>query len=160
MKNMTLPSLAALVLWLMLSPSCCIGGDRFTDNGDGTVTDHEMGLMWAETDNQGDVDWKEAQRYCRVGPPEVTGKYDNWRMPTVEELATLYAKDGARYETDCGKTVSLSAPIKLSCAWVWTSEIRNITAVVFNFQRGYKYTDRKVHYKHYRALPVRDLSPK
>jgi hypothetical protein len=32
-----------------------IGGDRFTDNGDGTITDHKLGLMWSKTDNQGDI---------------------------------------------------------------------------------------------------------
>ena len=31
-----------------------IAADRFTDNGDGTVTDQKLGLMWSKTDNQGD----------------------------------------------------------------------------------------------------------
>ena len=34
--------------------------DRFTDNGDGTVTDHELNLMWSKTDNNGDIDWKQS----------------------------------------------------------------------------------------------------
>jgi hypothetical protein len=40
---------------------------------------------------------------------------------------------------------------------VWTSDVESITAAVFNFQRGIHYTDRMVHKRAYRALPVRAL---
>ncbi len=139
-----------------------VAGDRFTDNGDGTVTDHLLGVMWAKHDNQGDIDWKGAQRYCRLGPPQLLGKYENWRMPTLDELKSLYVKDKnyKGYETDCGQWVKIVPDIKLSCGWVWAGEKRSITARVFNFRRGYDYTDRMVHKRHYRALPVRDLETK
>jgi len=35
--------------------------------------------------------------------------------------------------------------------------VESITAAVFNFQRGIHYTDRMVHKRAYRALPVREL---
>jgi hypothetical protein len=35
------------LIWLLVIGGEAQAGDRFTDNGDGTVTDHEMGLMWA-----------------------------------------------------------------------------------------------------------------
>ncbi len=47
--------------------------------------------------------------------------------------------------------------IQLSCGWVWTSEVKSITARVYNFQRGYHYMELKRHWRAYRALPVRDL---
>ncbi len=47
---------------------------RFTNNNDGTVTDKTSGLMWAQTDNQADIYWKDAQAWIKsrlsqsVGP--------------------------------------------------------------------------------------------
>jgi Protein of unknown function (DUF1566) len=135
-------------------------GDRFTDNGDGTVTDHKSGLMWAKTDNQGDINWKEANQWVKYTYPDTLEKhYDNWRLPTLEELQSLYVRDKnyKGYETDCGQKVKTVPEIRLSCGWVWTSEKRSITARLFNFHRGYHYTDRLVKTKAYRVLPVRDL---
>lgn len=146
-----------LSIMLLLWPLPSSAQDRFADNGDGTVTDSQTGLMWAKYDNQGDVTWKDAERYCKVGPPQIIGKYGDWRMPTIEELETIYHKDSEGYETDCGQTVKVFPEIRLSCGWVWSSEQESITARVFNFHRGYIYTDRRVHLKNYRALPVRDV---
>jgi len=102
---------ATAVLLALLSCSLLAGfievslastSERFTDNGDGTVTDHELGLMWAQSDNQGDIDWQDAERYCKMGPPHLLGKYDNWRMPTLDELKSLYVEDPEYegYESD------------------------------------------------------------
>jgi hypothetical protein len=153
LKTFTVILSLSLLLWALPS----LAQDRFTDNGDGTVTDNQTGLMWAKTDTQGDVTWKDAERYCKVGPPQIIGKYDDWRMPTIEELETIYHKEGEGYETDCGQVVKVFPAIQLSCGWVWSSEQKSITARVFNFHRGYIYTDRRVHMKHYRALPVRSM---
>jgi hypothetical protein len=134
--------------------------ERFTDNGDGTVTDHQLGVMWAKTDNQGDIDWKQANRWVKFTfPYTIKAEYDDWRLPTLAELQSLYVYDKKYkgYETDCGQRVKIVSEIELSCGWVWTSETSAIQAFIFNFNRGYHYTDRMVHKKAYRALPVRDL---
>jgi len=134
--------------------------DRFTDNGDGTVTDHQLGVMWAKTDNQGNINWKQANLWIKYTFPDtLEKKYDNWRLPTLAELESLYIKEKKikGYETDCGQRVKIVPVIKLSCGWVWTSETSAIQAFIFNFNRGYHYSDRMVHNKSYRALPVRDL---
>ena len=134
--------------------------DRFTDNGDGTVTDHQLGVMWAKTDNQGNINWKQANLWIKYTFPDtLKNKYDNWRLPTLAELESLYIKEKKikGYETDCGQRVKIVPVIKLSCGWVWTSETSAIQAFIFNFNRGYHYSDRMVHNKAYRALPVRDL---
>jgi hypothetical protein len=77
----------------------------------------------------------------------------------MEELQSLFVrdKDYKGYETDCGQKVRIAPEIRLSCGWVWTGEVKSITARVFNFQRGYHYMELKRHWKGYRALPVRDL---
>ena len=138
-------------------------GERFSDNGDGTVTDHQLGVMWGKTDNQGDIDWKSAERWIRYTFPYSlpVEKREGWRMPTLEELQSLYVRDKSYngYETDCGQKVKIVPDLQLSCGWVWSSEKRAISARVFNFQKGYHYTDRMVHKRAYRALPVKGLGP-
>jgi Protein of unknown function (DUF1566) len=134
-------------------------GDRFTDNGDGTVTDHEMGLMWAKGDNQGDINWHQAEKWIRYTfPYTLPTQYDDWRMPTLKELQSLVL-DGHGYEASCGQWVKIIPLIRLSCGWVWTSESGKLgpTATVFNFDNVYYYSVRKVQNRAYRALPVRNL---
>jgi hypothetical protein len=145
--------------YLTLSPLSA--EERFADNGDGTVTDNQLGLMWGKEDTKGNVDWKSAERWVQYTfpyslPPE---KREGWRMPTIEELQSLYVRDEdyKGYETDCGQRVKIISQIRLSCGWVWSSEKRSISARVYNFQKGYHYTDRMVHKKAYRALAVKEI---
>ena len=144
--------------------------NRFIKNGDNTITDTKTGLMWAAKDNGSPINWHNALIYCRNFKG---GGYTNWRMPTLDELKTLFVrdKDYKGYETDCGQKIRIVQEIKLSCGWVWASEAmtidfkmkgrqikrRTISARAFNFHRGYPYTDLMRHLKNYRALPVRDL---
>ena len=134
--------------------------ERFRNNGDGTVTDLHSNLMWAQTDNQGDVDWKQAERWVRFTFPDtIQARYDGWRLPTLAELQTLYVKDAQYdgYETDCGQVVRITPAIRLTCGWVWAADTQAITAAEFNFHRGVHYTERKAHYRSHRALAVRSL---
>ena len=41
-----------LGIFLVLAALAAHAQERFIDNGDGTVTDTKLGLMWAQTDNQ------------------------------------------------------------------------------------------------------------
>ncbi len=154
----TIVTIVTLCAFFLSAP--VFADDRFTDNGDGTVTDHQLGVMWAKTDNQGNINWKQADLWIKYTFPDtLEKKYDNWRLPTLAELESLYIKEKKNkgYETDCGQRVKIVPVIKLSCGWVWTSETSAIQAFIFNFNRGYHYSDRMVHNKAYRALPVRDL---
>jgi hypothetical protein len=142
---------------------------RFVDNEDGTVTDTQTGLMWSKTSSPGDLTWQDAEAYCKV-PAIAEYKYTDWRMPTIEELKTLYMKDVEGYETDCGLKAWVDPIFELTCTWIWSSDlpetpqfskkgktrrVRSVMAYVFDLGRGYKYADRMVHKKNLRALPVR-----
>ncbi|MDM8552490.1 DUF1566 domain-containing protein [Desulfobacterales bacterium HSG2] len=160
MSKTVSPITAIMIICLFLNGVAALAGERFTDNEDGTVTDHELGLMWSKTDNQGDIDWKQAEKWVKYTfPYTLETQYEDWRLPTLEELKSLYLKEKGYegYDTDCGQRVKITPEINLSCGWVWTSEKRTVSARVFNFHRGYHYTDRMVHKRAYRALPVRDL---
>jgi len=127
---------------------------RFIDNKDGTVTDTKTNLMWAKHDNQGDITWHDAKKYCEH---VILSKYEDWRMPTIKELESLYDPSEKGYKTTCGNWVKLDPAIQLSCGWVWARDALTITAYAYNFTRGYRYTDRMVHKRHFRALPVRSI---
>lgn len=151
-----------MAVWVFFLSAPVLAGDRFTDNGDGTVTDHQLGVMWAKADNQGNINWNDANQWVKFTfPYTIEKQYDNWRLPTLAELKSLYVyvpdKAYKGYETDCGQRIKIVPDIKLSCGWVWTSERSAIQAAIFNFNRGYHYMARIGHYKYYRALPVRDM---
>jgi hypothetical protein len=154
--------LAVLILLVCFCFSPAAAGERFTDNGDGTVTDHELGLMWSKTDNNGNINWIQADKWARFTFPYTLEKrFDNWRLPTLKELQSLLATDKKHrgYETHCGQWVKIVPQIRLSCGWVWTSEESPLapTARIFNFANVYHYTVRKSQNRGYRALPVRNL---
>ncbi len=154
--------LTIIIISIALNVSSALAANRFTDNGDGTVTDHEFGLMWSKTDNNGNIDWIQAEKWVKYTFPYTLKKqYENWRLPTLDELQSLVVKDKnyEGYETDCGQYAKNISLIKLSCGWIWTSETnpRAPTARIFNFDNVYHYTVRKAQRRGYRALPVRDL---
>ncbi len=68
---------------------------RFTDSGDGTVTDNLTGLIWTmDADCAGQNIWKEALDYCNALAHGTCGLEDgsvagDWRLPNVRELQSL-----------------------------------------------------------------------
>ncbi|HHD63064.1 MAG TPA: DUF1566 domain-containing protein [Desulfobulbaceae bacterium] len=157
-KRIVILAIMVLVIIFIL-PHGTMAGDRFVDNGDGTVTDQQQELMWGTFDNQGDISWQEAKRWVTFTFPYTIEKnYDNWRLPTTKELQNLFTSENAHdYKADCGKPVHIIPEIHLSCSWVWSSENKSITAKVFNFSRGYSYMDRMATKRGFRALAVRDI---
>jgi len=63
----------------------------YTDNGDGTVTDNNTGLMWQQTPPMDKMTYDDAVEY--VDNLELGG-YDDWRLPTIQESFTLANLDG------------------------------------------------------------------
>ena len=60
-------------------------GERFIDNGDGTVIDTRRQLMWQKGDNGNEVTFENAEQYCKVLR---VGGYTDWRLPKPDELDT------------------------------------------------------------------------
>lgn len=62
---------------------------RFTDHGNGTVTDNLTGLIWTKNSKQIDptgMDWQEALEACNN---LYFADYDDWRLPNIAELVSL-----------------------------------------------------------------------
>ena len=63
--------------------------NQFVDNKDGTVTDYATGLMWQKGGSSGALDNKESHSYVEQLNRWRFAGYSDWRMPTIEELASL-----------------------------------------------------------------------
>ena len=62
---------------------------RFTDNGDGTITDSVTGLMWQKAENER-MDWYAALKACKE--MRLAGHSD-WRLPNLKELNSILNLD-------------------------------------------------------------------
>ena len=61
----------------------------FKDNGDGTATDNNTGLIWQKTDG-GEMTYDKAVNYADT---LTLGGYTDWRLPTGQELFSLHLFD-------------------------------------------------------------------
>jgi hypothetical protein len=130
--------------------SSTLSGERFVDNGDGTVTDRKYRLVWSKK-NFGGMHWQDAVEYCRKNRAGLPGS--GWHLPTIDELRTLIvgcpatepggrcpAKQGCGSEKDCygGESGANCAPCGYEkgpgpegcymdkafddpCVWYWSS---------------------------------------
>ena len=58
----------------------------YRDNGDGTITDLNTGLMWEKKPDFALRDWKSMAKYA--GSLDLSG-YHDWRLPSMKELFSL-----------------------------------------------------------------------
>ena len=107
-----------------------------------TYIDPSTGLMWAAMDNGQAITWVDAKTYCESYG---VGGYTNWRMPTQDELAGLYARGSHKNK------------IKLTTSWVWASETKGSAAADFRFYSGDRNWVHQSYYGYGRALPVRSI---
>ena len=129
--------------------------DRFSLCDDGIVQDSDTGLVWAAHDNGAAVTWEEAKNYCSNYRG---GGYTDWRMPTVEELATLFDKNEKGYRPACAIynwKIFIPDKIQLTGAAAWASEDHGLEAECFMFDYGCRSRMFKPVSFIMRALPVR-----
>ena len=66
----------------------------FIDNQSGTLTDMKSGLMWQKLDSYHELkkglNWYDAIDYVMKKNGEVFAGHDDWRLPTMAELKTLW----------------------------------------------------------------------
>jgi len=94
--------------------------ERFVDNSDETVSDRKTGLMWKKTDSMIDlkkwVNYQESVDYVRELKAKKFCGYDDWRLPTKDEMQTLY--DEAFSQKDkFGKIIHISDKFASGCGF-------------------------------------------
>jgi uncharacterized protein DUF1566 len=139
---------------------------RFIDNGDKTVTDTQTGLLWMQEDSyqyKGHwLNWFQAIDYIKELNQERFADYLDWRLPTVEELTTLYEEEKFNGK-QMGSEMNLHMdPIfaKNGSGTLWTIEKNgnyNAFGVVFNTGQRFNSSKRKKARRAIRA--VRQLNP-
>lgn len=60
-----------------------------TRNNDSVVTDQSTGLIWQQAGSANQMTWNEAKTYIQQLNQEEFAGFTDWRLPTVEELASL-----------------------------------------------------------------------
>ena len=95
----------------------------------GTWLDGRTSLLWTARDNQRNVTGDGAHSYCSNLS---IGNFSDWRLPSIEELRTIYDWGSRNYE----KT---REGVSISNYWIYSSDLRpgNSREVgIFNFPEG------------------------
>ena len=145
LKNILVAGVIGLIGFLDIAVTA---SERFSNNGDGTVTDVKTGLMWAAKDNGIPINWPDALAYCQ---DYSGGGHTDWRLPTLAELASLFdSKSTNRRGYHITKLIDTSAQS------LWASESRGFEAARFNFTYGQVFWLRQNYSGPTRVLPVRN----
>jgi hypothetical protein len=89
------------------------GVDRWKNLDIGILRDTRTKLEWLQEDNGDDIDWNVAKSYCE-------GKHHGWRLPTLQELKSIY--DDRERGVPCGQAVcKVSSRFHLTAAWFWSA---------------------------------------
>lgn len=126
-----------------------LAGPRFLDNQDGTITDRRNLLMWKKTESYHELkkwlNWYMGQDYIKELNAKRFAGYDDWRMPNLEELKSLYDETKSipwEYYYGNVHEVHLDPIFGQSTCCFWTSEpFKDLKGYAwgFNFIRGQKY---------------------
>src|SRR5690349_12610037 len=87
---------------------------RFVRVGDTHVVDHKLDLMWTHT--LGEANFKKAQALIDKANAQKLGGFDDWRLPTVEELFCL--ADRTKVSPAIDKDAFHDTP---DYGWYWSS---------------------------------------
>jgi hypothetical protein len=92
MKKFSMAVAALLLVCAVSISSCKPANDRFTNNGNGTITDKRTGLVWLTNANPcGMKSWDDAVAFCNNLASGQAWLFDgskagDWRLPTKQEL--------------------------------------------------------------------------
>jgi len=115
---------------------------RFVDNGDGTVTDTESGLMWKQTDGFQDESifhhWMKAYDYVRELNNVKFAGYLDWRMPNLEEAESIYDENVSIRDCDRFDIFVDPAFSPGGGYTTWTCDLRpHNGAIIFYYRYGH-----------------------
>ena len=144
-----------LVILIALVAFFSLMNRQFIAYNNGTVLDTKTNLMWAAKDNGFNINWQNAKSYCENYRG---GGYRDWRMPTQDELASLYDEtiiNTTPPAMGCKGGYHLTSLIRLTCCCPWATETRGSKAAYFGFNKGPRAWLDESYVGGIRVLPVR-----
>lgn len=115
-----------------------------------TYHDPKTGLLWTRGDNGKDINWPQAVRYC--DELEAAG-YDDWRLPSIEELESLHDRKAA-------KKFNTPDAVQLTACCPWSVSQRDEGSIWnFNFHFRRRFSGSSTYTFELRALCVRTPAP-
>ncbi|MDR4504812.1 MAG: ankyrin repeat domain-containing protein [Candidatus Scalindua sp.] len=119
-------------------------------NGDDVVLDHITNLMWHQSGSEKNMKWKDAKEWIDNLNRRVYAGYNDWRLPTVEEAASLLES------TENDDFLYIDPVFNITQRLIWTGDSFGTRgAWDANFVTGgviWRFTDSDLH-----ARPVRSV---
>ena len=115
---------------------------RYTDNGNNTITDLKMKIIWKKTDSFQDTkkwqNWFNCQGYTEITNIQRFAGSEEWRYPNEEEAWSLF--DLSNKNTDkYGDEIYLHSIFGPgSGGTTWTIEEKDSSALVIQYEDGVK----------------------
>ncbi|SLM31797.1 putative Mitogen-activated protein kinase kinase kinase [Desulfamplus magnetovallimortis] len=101
--------------------------NEYNDNDNGTITDHATGLMWQKSGSDNALSYDDAKRYISHLNLERFAGFNDWRIPTIEELLSLLEPEKINSSLYID---SLFDPLQ---QWCWSSDMRTAHSGWFVF---------------------------
>ena len=136
---------------LLFSQILTASENRFSIQADNTILiDNETGLMWPVQDNGSDISWPAGKEYCKKFS---LGGFNDWRMPTREELATLYSLEAAN-----SSEYYIHTQVVVTACCQWAIDVDGPKVGSFDFEYGNMDWGYPMSTVDARVLPVRNVN--
>jgi len=114
--------------------------DPFKDNGDGTISDPNSGLMWKKDDAWLDTNkfytWMDHRPYVDQTNKDKFAGYEDWRLPSKAEAFTLFDKSKVCIDKN-GTGFTLDPIFTEGCAaHTWITECSDDLIIRFDMKIG------------------------
>ena len=96
----------------------------FIDNGNGTITDRATGLMWQKGGSRGGMSLIEMEDYIQGLNKNKFAGYSGWRVPTIDELASLVKRKDKGWGN-----IYINPVFEKKQFACWSSDIQNISKI-------------------------------
>ena len=114
--------------------------ERFIDNQDGTITDSTTELMWMQEDAwQKEAKWftwDEAIELANYFNSIKLGGFQDWRLPTEDEIQTIYHEKATNLDKYGKENHLLSAFPSGGLTTVWLKGESGHEGTLFDFKNG------------------------
>ena len=114
---------------------------QYIDRGNGTIADKNSGLVWQKADSYHElkkgINWYQALEYVDLKNSEEFAGFDDWRLPTLNELKSLY--DASRpVKSKDNERIGLPKPFRSGGSYhLWTNIERGLENAWY-FGLGFK----------------------